>query len=112
MYSDKFRFVGVYIEEAHAVDEWPISEAPRDIRQHQSLKERLAACNHLLSENESWLGEEFSFYLDSMDNSFNIRYRSWPFRFWIVSKDRVLFKAMPTNSSYDLRDLEKFADAF
>ena len=107
-YSSAFRFIGVYIEEAHAVDEWPICEAPREFRQHRSLQERRAACDELLRDYD--LGD-MPFYLDDMTNSFNSTYASWPFRFWVITKEQIAFKPMPQNAMYDLNELESFLSA-
>mmetsp|Transcript_31711 Transcript_31711/g.66688 ORF Transcript_31711/g.66688 Transcript_31711/m.66688 type:complete len:123 (+) Transcript_31711:1088-1456(+) len=104
-----FSFAFVYIEEAHAVDEWPISEAGVDIRQHKSLKERRDAANTLLSH---FGGLPFEIYLDNMNNSFNSSYPSWPFRFWVITKQRVVFKAMPKSAAYHLEDLDECMNNF
>ena len=48
------------------------------------------------------------FYVDGMDNDFNAKYASWPFRFWVLNRDSVELKAMTVNSCYDLKDLERF----
>jgi hypothetical protein len=103
-YSGSYRFRAVYIQEAHAVDEWPISEAPRDFRQHQCIEERVAAARTFQQDFPlplDWL-------VDDMSNSFNSTYASWPFRFWVLKKDSVLFKPTPKNASYDLTELDKF----
>ena len=102
-------FVGVYIEEAHAVDEWPIAEAPCDVRQHRSLRERLDAARLLLAECAIAAPLAHRFYADSWPaNPFNAAYASWPFRFWVVSRTAVLFKPMPRGATYDLNELEDF----
>lgn len=103
--DDGFTFIGVYIQEAHAIDEWPISEAPREFRQHQSLDERIDACNQFQQDFQPWL-EGIEFYVDTITNDFQSAYASWPFRFWVITQSEVIFKPMPKNASYDLSELE------
>ena len=108
----KFQFIGIYIAEAHAIDEWPISESPRDFKQHHCIEDRIEACRYLLQDYSSYL-HGIEFYVDIMDDdgvneSFEAAYASWPFRFWVLSSTQVLFKAMPKDACYDLRDLEIF----
>ena len=100
-------FVGVYLAEAHALDEWPISEAPRDVRQHRSVGERLTAARDMLSELELAPPLAANFYVDDYpSNSFNAAYASWPLRFWVLNKREVLLKPMPKDAMYDLGELE------
>lgn len=105
-HGPRFRFACVYIEEAHASDEWPIKEAPIDIRQHATLDDRQAAARTLLDHFGGVL--PFEIYLDGMSDPFNAAYPSWPFRFWVLSEEKVMFKAMPRDSCYHLGDLDKF----
>ena len=102
------RFAGVYLLEAHAVDEWPISEAPRAFKQHTSLNERLAAARALLADYEVAAPLREHFYADALGEPFDAAYASWPLRFWVLSRDRVIFKAMPRDASYDIGELESF----
>jgi len=51
------------------------------------------------------------FYVDGMDNAFEHKYASWPFRFWVLNQTKVLFKAMPKGAKYDLQTLDQFLDA-
>ena len=76
------RFVAIYIQEAHAKDEWPISEAPREFRQHRGMGERLAAARAFIEDYD--MPPQVAWYCDTMDDSFNKAYASWPFRFWVL----------------------------
>lgn len=102
------RFAGVYLLEAHAQDEWPISEAPKAFRQHASLAERLAAARALLADCEVAAPLREAFFADAMGDPFDAAYASWPLRFWVLERERVLFKAMPRDASYDVGELEAF----
>ena len=78
--------MGVYLQEAHASDEWPIQqEAPRSFRQHQSMDERVAACRLFLQDYAFHLND-LDFFVDSIENKFESAYASWPFRFWILTR--------------------------
>ena len=108
-HANQYKFIGIYIAEAHAIDEWPISESPRNFQQHQTIEERYEACNYFLQDySEYMIG--FEFYVDTVltTTSFESTYASWPFRFWVLSSTKVLYKAMPKDATYDLNDLDKF----
>lgn len=99
-------FAAVYIQEAHAKDEWPISESPRDFNQHQTIDDRLAAARTLVSD--FYVAPEVAWYVDTMANEFNKAYASWPFRFWVLcpgSPHTIQFKPMPKEAMYDLDEL-------
>jgi len=106
-YKNQYRFIGVYIQEAHASDEWPIQEAPQSFRQHQSTQERLEACRIFVRDYAPFL-RDVEFFVDKIDNEFESAYASWPFRFWVLNSTQILFKAMPKQAAYDLRELEQF----
>ena len=122
-------FVAVYIEEAHATDEWPIAQMDIALRQHRSMGERVEAARSFVADFQ--VHPLLPFVADGMGNAFNAAYASWPFRFWVLDgfeepvkeqgagqgqgveqhQPRVVFKAMPRNSSYYLKDLEAFLTA-
>ncbi len=81
-----FDFVVVYILEAHAEDEWPISSAKYhpdrqvvNVKQHKSMKERIAAAREF--DDVYYISENSRVLIDSMDNAFNQQFAAWPFRF-------------------------------
>ena len=76
------RFAAVYIQEAHAQDEWPISEAPREFRQHRGIGERVEAARAFIQDY--YVAPQVVWYCDMMTNAFNEKYASWPFRFWVL----------------------------
>ena len=103
------RIVAIYIQEAHAKDEWPISEAPREFRQHRGMGARLTAARALIEDYD--MPPQVTWYCDTMDDNFNKAYASWPFRFWVLEPatngtHTVAFKPMPKNASYDLSELD------
>lgn len=108
-HCDIVDFAAIYIREAHAVDEWPISEAPLNIRQHQCIRERLDAARELSTlfiQNDAERENRLVWFVDDMKNSFDSIYSSWPFRFWVLTLNTILFKPMPKNATYHLDELD------
>mmetsp|Transcript_27002 Transcript_27002/g.38325 ORF Transcript_27002/g.38325 Transcript_27002/m.38325 type:complete len:130 (-) Transcript_27002:60-449(-) len=113
-------FACIYIQEAHASDEWPINQLEQDVPQHRTLHDRVAAATAFvqaqpstpvtfnIKDPSSLTDNRFlPLFVDSPSNQFNHAYSSWPFRFWVVYNGTVRFKAMPQNCTYDLNDLRK-----
>ena len=93
-YKDTVQFVFVYILEAHAVDEWPISGVNDSINQHATLDERISAAEKLIDTYP--FDENIRIMLDNMDNAFNTAYSSWPTRYWIIGTNgKIVVKMMP-----------------
>lgn len=99
-------FVFVYISEAHASDEWPISQLDEEIPRHRSLGDRRAAAEGLLRALP--LHRAFEVALDTMEDAFDAAFRSWPFRFWVVQAGRLALKPQPRNATYDVGELERW----
>ena len=95
--------------EAHASDEWPISEAPRDFRQHTCLAERLRALEAF--QHDLGLPPQVPWFADPIGNQFNSTYASWPFRFWVMTPDKITFKPMPKGACYDMGELDQHLEA-
>lgn len=93
------RCVFVYIEEAHAVDEWPIGSTVVET-QHRTVADRLAAARRLD------LSERWTLALDSMQNSFSAAYSPWPFRYYMIdAAQRVRLIAQPVGAALPLGEL-------
>jgi hypothetical protein len=91
-FEGKAHFVYVYIEEAHADDEWPLSTT-FCIKQHKTMEERLTAAKKLVEE----FGSTIPVLVDSMANEFNTKYSVWPERFFIVGGEgEMILAAYPT----------------
>jgi len=108
-------FVLVYIEEAHAIDEWPISSARYNtghgvvaVKQPTTMAEREAAAKAMKHN----LGCELPVALDGMDNEFSKQFSPWPFRFFVLHAGLVMFKAMPKDCTYDLGDVRDCLERF
>ncbi len=97
-YKDRVNFVGVYVSEPHATDEWPLannnfmkmvrnqSEHPVaiDIKQHQAFAQRRWAANRLKS---NLLNEDIPLLVDGMDNQVNNTWVGRPARLYLLSAD-------------------------
>jgi len=80
-YKSTVNFVSIYIQEAHADDEWPIrTEKKLKIQQHQNIEDRQAA-GRLLTEEYGW---NIPLLHDSMNNPFQCNYYGWPMRLVLI----------------------------
>lgn len=80
-YSDRIRFLLVYIREAHPVDGWHIGE--HDIYDPQTIQER----RKVASACEAALQYGIRTYVDEMDDAVMIAYAAWPERLYLVDVD-------------------------
>ncbi len=118
-------FACIYIQEAHAVDEWPINQLDTGLAQHACLEARRAAAQAFLQHLRLQSRElAMPVWVDDMSNAFNACFASWPFRFWVLARQRpvhegvcssdggaevrVAFKAMPHSCVYELDDVDGF----
>jgi len=98
----------VYTLEAHATDEWPISSAradpsgePVQIKKHRSIEERLRAARAFREAFQV----PFRVVADTIDDTFEAQFCTWPFRFYVLQHGRVVFQAQPRECSYELEPL-------
>ena len=108
-FEGKVDMVTVYIEEAHALDEWPMGDgAPssefKGIMQPQSIPERAKAAQLLKDD----LKYDVPVILDNMENEVRIKYACWPVRFYILDDEKVRYKAQPVEYRYSV---PQFRDA-
>ena len=91
--------------EAHATDEWPVGITAADLengdpvhlRQATSIEDRVKALKAL--QRDIPLGSKFRYFIDTISNSFNSSYASWPFRCWIIDeKQKIAFKSHPPST--------------
>ena len=91
----------MYLEEAHAEDEWPIGSSVK-IMSHKSISDRLGAVNKLKSETDWYMPT----YMDNMANEFNELFKAWPIRFYLIKNLELKYVAMPKDGMFSLPDLE------
>ena len=88
------RWLVVYIQEAHASDEWPVGDLTSVTTQPKSLSHRreLARTAH-----EDLLGGSVEVLVDDMDNTFQDAMACWPIRMFVLdpSSGALRFKAQP-----------------
>jgi hypothetical protein len=84
-YKDKVNIIMIYISEAHASDEWPISRYT--CTQHKTVEERLNAANRMKQRFDC----QFKIFVDSIDtdSSFESKYLGWPERGYIFYKNKL-----------------------
>jgi hypothetical protein len=98
--------MAVYLEEAHAKDEWPVGEKVSICEQPKNIQERAAIAGKFIKEQEFQL----PMVIDAMNNNFQKSFAAWPFRFYIVHQGRVALKAQPDAEShhYDLEAVREW----
>jgi hypothetical protein len=88
----------VYIEEAHAVDEWPVgaltsvTEQPKTLERRIELARRVHASPTLLNG-----ATNVEVLCDTMENRFQDTMACWPIRFFVLEPTSgvLRFKAQP-----------------
>lgn len=106
--GDKVNFLGVYIQEAHAQNEWPISSSRANggrgvvsIDQPTSNKERCEVAQQFQGD--------FSFTIplvvDPVENPFDKAYAPWPLRFYVLHNGHVTYVAQPSAGRFDVAAL-------
>lgn len=110
-FKHSMEFLCVYIMEAHATDEWPISSArasvtgqPVMFRQARSDEERLTVAKKFV-EDYSF---EINTVIDLIDNPFENLFASWPLRYYVLHKGKLIYKAQPKNATYVFADFRDF----
>jgi len=82
-YGDKINLSVIYISEAHADDEWPISQGIQ-IKQTQTVKERIDVVKYYLKDRL------FDVYVDdALKENFEYHYAGWPERAFIIVKGKI-----------------------
>jgi len=102
-FKDEADFVGVYISEAHAVDEWPLG-TKYCIEQPKEIETRLKIANDFVGDFKF----EIPMLVDTMANEFDSTFASWPERFYIAWNNRLCLVGEPTSEfGFDRSLLEK-----
>jgi hypothetical protein len=107
-------FLCVYIEEAHAMDEWPISSArynkgvPVNIRQPKTDQERMKVAQEFRKNFQ--LTMPLCIDPPELNNPFEKAYAPWPLRMFCIENGKVSWIAQPKNCEYDAGELRGFLD--
>ena len=111
-YCDEMNFCFVYILEAHAEDEWPISSArwcpnQRPVRYNQTrtIDERLNVAKDFISN----FNVRMPVLIDRPEeNLFEQLYAPWPVRIYLLDANhRLVYKAEPSEAMLELNELCK-----
>jgi len=103
-YYTSFNFHIVYINEAHANNEWPIRTEPSlCIQQHINHQQRIQQALRLQDEYKCII----PVLIDSIHNIFSNLYSLWPLRVFIINNNKIEWALQPKNPGfYDLYDLQ------
>lgn len=102
------KFVGLYIVEAHAQNEWPISSSRANggrgvvaIEQPRSDQERCQVARRFQEDFDL----RVPLLVDPVSNPFEQLYAPWPLRFYIIHKGKIAYIAQPHAGRFDVAAL-------
>lgn len=110
--------VFVYIEEAHALDEWniglngncsQINHIVCSLNQHKSNEERVNALSLLLKKSPSWLAESYLASYATVESKMSEQMNTWPFAIWLVKNQTIIDMIHPSNDDGTLFDIFQYA---
>jgi len=92
-YRESINIFAIYISEAHAKDEWPLSKNDM-INQHKTIEKRISAAK--------MLNASFPVYCDDFEsNNFENIYSGWPERAFIIYQGEIKFISYHKVDGYD-----------
>jgi hypothetical protein len=109
MYKDRADMLTIYIEEAHASDEWPIGSRICYV-QPKCDADRIRIADDFIKST----GYEVPLLIDpvSRNNPFSKVYNPWPIRFYIIDQmKKFSYIAEPIEGSYPLDFIRDALDA-
>ncbi len=109
MYKDRVDLLTVYIEEAHASDEWPIGSRI-SYAQPKCDVDRIRIADDFIRAT----GYRIPLLVDpvSLNNPFSTVYSPWPIRFYVIDQQKKLcYIAQPIEGSYPLELIKNALDA-
>jgi hypothetical protein len=96
----------IYIEEAHATDEWNIgASAGVIVESHKSITDRMNCIDMFVKNNNV----TFPVYPDDMKSSFMNTFASWPVRCFITKNNVFHHISKPINGEVDFCELFEIA---
>lgn len=108
------RFLTIYVEEAHARDEWWLEHSPeasgkRCVYTHQTLNDRLAAARRFKEDNNF----PIELVCDTMAGNVVDSYDAWPERLYIIVDGVVVYAGGKGPFGYKLPEVKQWlADKF
>ena len=102
-YSDRVRFLVVYIREAHPTDGWDVG-SDAGLRDPRTLAER----RQVAGRCEAAMAHGIRTYVDEMDDRAMEAYAAWPERLYLIGEDgRVEYRGEPGPEGFDPSELER-----
>ncbi len=99
------RFLTIYIEEAHARDEWWLPDSAggkTGITNHTCMEDRLVAARRFVKDHDF----PIETVCDSFDNEVNDRFDAWPERLYIVQRGVVVYQGGYGPFDYKLAEVK------
>lgn len=92
----------IYISEAHAADIWPIGLSAGVINySHKKIEDRIKCAEQFKKDNQFII----PIYCDSIEDTFEKLYASWPFRFFVIENKKLIKIGQPEDSQFDLTEI-------
>ena len=105
-YRDRVQFYVVYIEEAHPIDAWQVSDNLKDdvlVATTKTEDARYEVAGVCLTK----LGIELPALVDELDNRVERAYTAWPDRLYVIDRDgRIAFKSAAGPFGFKPADVE------
>lgn len=99
----------MYITEAHAADIWNIGESAGAINySHKNINDRIGYIKKMQNEYNLTV----PIYADNMDNEFETKFASWPFRYFATFGNKLINIGMPDDSTFDVCELFEFINNY
>jgi len=111
------RMLTIYIEEAHASDEWRLPESKVEVEDrtaisvHKSIEDRIAAASLFVAKRKfpkDDKGMDMWLVCDSMEGQVNDRYDAWPERLYVILDGVVVYKGGYGPFDYKLWEVQEF----
>jgi len=94
-------FLVVYIQEAHAQDEWKLGTNVC-INQHKTIDERIAAAKSFIDKYKF----RIPVVVDDINNGYDETYGVWPDRYFGIENKVMKLLPVPGSYGYDRTDLQ------
>lgn len=103
-----FEGVFIYIDEAHASNEWPIGSKLR-IKQHQTDQER-KECLSMFISKFPWMMDIFICGFAKVHSKISEKLNVWPFGVWIVENGIIVDHLLPKDDT--TFDIDEFLSQY
>lgn len=108
--SSKARLLTIYIEEAHAADDWSLPHflhhPGADLKMHRTFDDRVQAAQRFIKENDY----PIEVVCDSMENSVLNQFEGWPERLYIIENSIVVYKGEQGPFGYKPHEVRKWLE--